>query len=87
MLSKIVPEKIAGSWATSAMFARSARGSASAIVTPSNRMRPSWGSKKRSSNWNMVDLPAPEGPTSATASPGLTAKDTLWSARYSGRDG
>ena len=45
------------------------------------------GSKKRSSSWNIVLLPAPEGPTNATGSPGEMSSQKSSSARVSGRDG
>ena len=35
----------------------------------------------------MVDLPPPEGPTSATTSPGATMRSTPWSTSTSGRVG
>ena len=50
-------------------------------------MLPAWAAKKRSINWNTVDLPAPDGPTSATASPGCTVSEKSFSAALSGRVG
>ena len=50
-------------------------------------MRPDCGSKKRSRSWNTVVLPAPEGPTSATVSPGLMSSEKSFSAEMPGRIG
>ena len=44
------------------------------------RPGPASGSKKRMRSWKIVVLPAPEGPTSATVSPGRTCRSTPWSA-------
>ncbi len=41
---------------------------------------PAWGAKKRSISWNTVDFPAPEGPTSATASPGSISSENPFNA-------
>ncbi len=43
--------------------------------------------KKRSISWKTVDLPAPDGPTSATASPGAMVSEKSCSAAASGRVG
>ena len=81
------PEKITGSCATTAMFRRSTTGSSWVMSTPSKRMAPLCASKKRSMSWKTVDLPAPLGPTSATASPPATSSEKPFSALKSGRVG
>ena len=54
--------------------ARSEASSSSRRSCPSSRTTPRSGSPKRSSIRAIVDLPAPEAPTSATRSPGATAQ-------------
>ena len=83
----MVPEKTTASCDTTAIFWRSAMGSSWVMSMPSNRMLPLCASKKRSINWKTVDLPAPLGPTSATASPLPTSSEKLFSALKPGRAG
>ena len=83
----MLPEKITGSCATTAMFRRSATGSSSAISTPSKRMAPFWASKKRSISWKTVDLPAPLRPHQRHRLAAATASEKSFSALKSGRVG
>ena len=62
------------------MRARSASSVQRRTSSPSNRTTPSSGSQKRMKRWAMVVLPAPEGPTSASVSPGRTVSVTSASA-------
>ena len=72
--SRTVPWNRYVSWLTVAKRARSWSSGISRRSTPSIVIRPAWGSKKRSSRFTTVVLPAPEAPTSATVSPGRTSK-------------
>ncbi len=73
--------KITVSCGTSARRARASRGSAVLMSTPSIRMRPDCGSKKRCRSWKTVVLPAPRGPRCATVSPGLIVEREILQRR------
>ena len=87
MFSRAEAAKITGSCGTSANCRRRSVRAISRISTPSSVIRPASGSKKRRRSWKIVVLPAPEGPTSATVSPGLIRRPRSWSAGASGRAG
>ncbi len=71
----MVPAKRYGRCATQAICRRQASGSTVARSRPPARTRPAAGAAKPRRTFSKVDLPAPEGPTSATVSPGLTSND------------
>ena len=75
MLAAMESANSATSCGTSEMRWRRASRSVVRTSMPSTRTRPCCGSKKRSSSENKVDLPAPEGPTTASVSPGLTRSE------------
>jgi hypothetical protein len=87
MLSAAVPEKMTGSCGTSEIRLRRWESGICWMDCPSIRMRPPSMSWKRRSNWNKVDLPAPDGPTIATVVPAATSNDSRAIAGGTGRDG
>ena len=70
MFSRTLPVKRTVSWSTIATCARSHSSAQSRASRPSISTRPATGSWKRAMSAPSVDLPAPEGPTTATHSPG-----------------
>src|SRR5690625_6353092 len=74
MFSQIVPENREASWKTTPMRERNTSSGSSAVSCPATRTWPSRASYRPSSRFTIVDLPPPDSPTSATFSPGTTAK-------------
>ena len=68
------------SWLTSANCLRSESMFHSRNATPSSRNSPEVGSMKRGSRFTSEDLPAPDGPTSATVSPAAIVSEKSSSA-------
>ena len=75
-LSTRVPTKTWCSWVTSATSPRSCSSSRSTIRTPPTSTRPERGPSMPASSRPRVDLPAPEGPTMASRSPGARSSAT-----------
>ena len=69
MLLRTVSLNSTVSWVTMPISERRLASGRSRMSMPSMAIRPSSGSKKRGSRLTTVDLPAPDGPTSATISP------------------
>ena len=85
--SAALAAKIVGACGTSALCSRSAAVSSWRRSSPSMRIAPASTSWKRSSIDSTVLLPAPDGPTSATVSPGAMSRVKSSSAGASGRVG
>nr|BFE85341.1 hypothetical protein GCM10020093_079420 [Planobispora longispora] len=64
------------SWGTTVTSRRRSASASSLSGIPPTVIRPWSGSQYRSSSETQVDLPAPDGPTSATVRPGRTVNDT-----------
>ena len=58
-----------------------ARGAARSLRWPSMRTSPARGRSRPATRLSVVDLPQPDGPTSATSSPSATSRSTPRSAR------
>ncbi len=76
MLSCTVPLNSTVSWSTTATCSRSQASEHSRASRPSIVTRPSVGSKKRATSAPSVDFPTPDGPISASRSPGRTRSET-----------
>ena len=85
MFSSTLPENSAGSCGTMPIACRSSASRRARLSTPSSVIRPAVTSQNRGSRFASVVFPAPDGPTSATTSPGAMASDT--SSRASGSAG
>jgi len=87
MFSRIVPPKSMTSCGTMAICERMACSESSEAGRPSNATWPFSGSLKPRISENVVDFPAPDGPTSATRRPASMLKLRSSSTSASGRDG
>src|SRR5690606_41411415 len=83
----ILAAKITGCCGTSPIAPRRSARDSERMSCPSTDTIPDCGSWNRRSRENTVLLPAPEGPTSATVSPGRTRRSNPSSAGRSGRIG
>ena len=87
MLSAMLAPKITGSCGTTAMRAQGPPARPTDIDAV-ERDSPSRSDRKIASrSWKTVDLPAPDGPTRATTSPGRDAEDHFFQHALSGRVG
>ena len=84
-LARIVSWKRCGSWATRPTAACNESCVRSRTSSPSTRTAPSTTSWTRRTSIAIVVLPAPDGPTSATVSPGSMVNDTSRRISRSGR--
>jgi len=80
MLLRIVSSNSVSSWLTMAIDLRSVSSVTSRTSCPSMRMRPLSTSKSRGTRLMIVDLPAPERPTSAAVLPPGTVSEKFLTA-------
>jgi len=76
MLPITVSSNSSTSWNTAAKSPSSTSGSTVDTSTPPTVIVPELASQKRAASLEHVDLPEPDGPTSAVTSPSFAVKDT-----------